>query len=117
MDPKSWITSPDPEGQALKAGPVQIMGVAMGGMEAAAKVDVSLDGGKTWNPARLVGPNLGKYAWRQFVFATTLKPGEYELACRTTDSTGTVQLATSPENTGGYLNSGWISHAIKVTVV
>jgi sulfite dehydrogenase len=89
----------------------------MGGMEAAAKVDVSLDGGKTWNPARLVGPNLGKYAWRQFVFATTLKPGEYELACRTTDSTGTVQLATSPENTGGYLNSGWISHAIKVTVV
>lgn len=117
MDPKSWITSPDPEGKAVKAGQVQIMGVALGGLNAVAKVDVSLDGGKTWKAARLVGPNLGKYAWRQFALAATLKPGQYEIACRTTDSTGKVQVATSPENTGGYLNSGWISHAVKVTVV
>ena len=117
MDPKSWVTHPAPDAGAVKAGTVQILGVAMGGLNAVAKVDVSLDGGKTWKAARLVGPNLGKYAWRQFALAANLKPGTYEVACRTTDATGKVQVATSPESTGGYLNSGWISHAIKVTVV
>ena len=117
MDPKSWITSPDPEGQAIKAGAVQILGVALGGLNAVAKVDVSIDGGKTWKAARLVGPNLGKYAWRQFALAANLKPGNYEIACRTTDSTGKVQVATSPENTGGYLNSGWILKIGKVLLM
>lgn len=117
MDPKSWITSPAPESGSVQAGTVQILGVALGGMNAVAKVDVSLDQGKTWKAARLVGPNLGKYAWRQFALGVTLKPGTYEIACRTTDANGKVQLATSPQNTGGYLNSGWVSHSIKVTVV
>ena len=117
MDPKSWITSPLPESGTLKAGaPIQIVGVAMGGMSAVGSVEVSTDGGKSWKPARLVGPNLGKYAWRQFAFSTQLKPGTYELACRTTDANGKVQVATSPENAGGYLNSGWTSHTVKVTV-
>lgn len=116
MEPKSWITSPLPESGTLKAGPVQIVGVAMGGMNAVASVEVSLDGGKSWKPARLVGPNLGKYAWRQFAFSTQLKAGTYELACRTTDASGKVQVAVSPENAGGYLNSGWVSHSVKVMV-
>lgn len=117
MEPKSWITSPLPESGSLKAGSVQIVGVAMGGMNAVASVEVSVDGGATWKPARLVGPNLGKYAWRQFAFSTQLAPGTYRLACRTTDASGKEQVATTPENAGGYLNSGWISHAVNVTVV
>ena len=117
MDPKSWVSFPLASDGPLQAGALQIQGLAMGGTQAVAKVDVSLDGGKTWKPARLVGPNLGKYAWRQFALGTSLKPGTYDIACRTTDATGRVQVATSPENTGGYLNSGWIAHAVKVTVV
>ncbi len=117
MDPKSWVNAPLASEGPIKAGTIQIQGVAMGGTQAVAKVDVSLDGGKSWKPARLVGPNLGKYAWRQFALATSLKPGTYDIACRTTDATGRVQVATSPENTGGYLNSGWIAHTVKITVV
>lgn len=116
MDAKSWVTSPSPESGPVKAGVVQITGVAMGGLEDVAKVDVSLDGGKTWQVARLVGPDLGKYAWRQFVLAATLKAGQYDVACRVTTKSGVDQVALSVENAAGYLNSGWQAHAVKITV-
>ena len=116
MDAKSWVTSPAPDNGPVKAGALQIMGVAMGGSDDIAKVDVSLDGGKTWQAARLVGPDLGKYAWRQFVLATNLKAGQYEVSCRVTTKSGVEQVAQSTENTGGYLNSGWVAHTIKIDV-
>lgn len=116
MAPKSWVTSPAPDSGPIKAGRVQIRGVAMGGTEAAAKVDVSLDGGKTWQPAKLVGPDLGKYAWREFVLPATLSPGVYAVACRTTDTAGRMQEDVSMDNAAGYLNSGWIAHVINITV-
>ena len=116
MAAKSWINSPGPEGGPVKAGKVQIRGVAMGGSVAVAKVDVSIDGGKTWQAARLVGPDLGKYAWRAFVLPATLQAGAYDLASRTTDAAGKVQEEESLENASGYLNSGWKAHAFKITV-
>jgi sulfite dehydrogenase len=116
MDAKSWVTSPSPDNGAIKAGAVQITGVAMGALEDIAKVDVSLDGGKTWQVARLVGPDLGKYAWRQFVLATTLKTGQYDVSTRVTTKSGVEQVAQSTENAAGYLNSGWMSHTVKITV-
>ena len=116
MDPKSWITSPVPEAGPAKRGWVQIQGVAMGGMQAPRRVEVSLDGGKTWSDASFIGPNLGRFAWRPFVLQTQLKPGTYTMASRVTDSQGRVQVETTPDNAGGYLNSGWLAHAVKVTV-
>lgn len=116
MDAKSWVTSPSPDSGPVKAGVVQITGVAMGGLEEVAKVDVSLDGGKTWQAARLVGPDLGKYAWRQFVLATTLKSGQYDVSCRVTTKSGVEQVALSTENAAGYLNSGWMAHTVKIDV-
>jgi sulfite dehydrogenase len=116
MDAKSWINSPAPEAGPARAGWVQINGVAMGGMNAVRRVDVSLDGGKTWREARLVGPDLGKYAWRNFVLQAELKPGTHVLASRATDDKGNVQVEASPDNAGGYLNSGWRSHAVTVVV-
>ena len=116
MDAKSWVTTPSPDNGPVKAGLVQITGVAMGGLEDVAKVDVSLDGGKTWQVARLVGPDLGKYAWRQFVLATNLKAGQYDVSCRVTTKAGVEQVATSTENAAGYLNSGWIAHTVKIDV-
>lgn len=116
MDPKSWINSPAPEAGVVKRGWVQIHGVALGGMQAPRRVDVSLDGGKTWREASFIGPNLGRYAWRPFVLQAQLKPGTYVMASRVTDSQGHVQVENTPDNAGGYLNSGWRAHAIQVTV-
>jgi sulfite dehydrogenase len=115
MGSKSWINGPGPD-SAVKAGWVQIHGVAMGGMNAVRRVDVSVDGGQTWREAKLVGPDLGKFAWRQFVLPVKLEPGKYELASRVQDSKFDWQVEATPDNSGGYLNSGWRAHAFGVTV-
>ncbi|RIY42081.1 sulfite oxidase [Neopusillimonas maritima] len=116
MPPKSWITSPSLPDTSLKAGPIVIGGVAMGGMDSPSKIEVSLDGGKSWQEARFVGPDLGKYAWRQFAFTADLKPGRYNLASRTTNAAGQTQPAERAENNRGYNNNSWQDHMVEITV-
>ncbi len=116
MGVKSWINSPDGKTTALKAGPAVIEGVAFGGMHGIKQVEVSSDGGKTWKQARLVGPDLGKYAWRQFALPVELQAGEHTLMSRATDTEGNVQAENRPENAGGYINTSWRDHALAVTV-
>jgi len=116
MTVKSWINSPNGEGGATAAGLMQIQGVAFGGLNAVKKVEVSIDGGKSWREARLVGPDMGKYAWRQFVLSARLPAGNYMLTSRATDSAGHVQPETRGENVSGYNNTSWADHAVKVTV-
>ena len=116
MNVKSWIDSPIPEGGTVKAGEVQISGVAFGGTDEVTKVEVSTDGGKSWKAARFVGPDLGRYAWRNFVLGVKLAPGTYTLASRATDKAGAVQPEQREENERGYNNNSWADHAVKVTV-
>lgn len=116
MSVKSWINSPIPEDGNQASGLVQIQGVAFGGMNAVKGVEVSIDGGKSWKQARLVGPDMGKYAWRQFVLQAQLPKGTYQLASRATDVKGNVQPETRGENQSGYNNTSWADHAVTVTV-
>lgn len=116
MSVKSWINSPNPDSGSLKAGMAQIHGVAFGGLNPVRGVEVSLDGGKTWQAARFVGPDLGKYAWRQFVLQARLPAGNHVLASRATDTAGNVQPEGRGENQSGYNNTSWADHAVKVTV-
>jgi sulfite dehydrogenase len=116
MNIKSWINSPFTDGGPVKPGKVQIQGVAFGGLHAVKGVEVSINGGKTWQQARFVGPDLGKYAWRQFVLETLLGSGSYTLASRATDTAGKSQPETRGENLSGYNNNSWADHAFKITV-
>ena len=116
MSVKSWINSPIPEDGNQAPGLVQIQGVAFGGMNAVKGVEVSIDGGKTWKQARLIGPDMGKYAWRQFALQADLPKGTYTLASRATDDKGNVQPETRGENQSGYNNTSWADHAVTVTV-
>ncbi|MBC7502813.1 MAG: sulfite oxidase [Herminiimonas sp.] len=116
LSTKSWINSPAPEGGVVPAGVTLIKGVAFGGINAVQSVDVSTDGGETWMAARFVGPDLGRYAWRQFVLSVRLAPGTYRIASRATDSQGIRQAERSIENTGGYNNASWRDHALQITV-
>ncbi len=116
MSVKSWINGPGTDGKPVTAGTVQIHGVAFGGMHAVSKVDVSVDGGKTWVAARMVGPDLGRFAWRQFALAVRLPAGSHTLVSRATDAAGNVQPEQRMENAAGYNNSSWVDHAVKVTV-
>jgi len=116
MDPKSWITGPGADGQAVKAGRAVVRGVAFGGMNAVKKVDVSIDGGKTWKQAALIGPDLGKYAWRQFALPVELSAGQHMLISRVEDTQGNVQVEKRADNAPGYVNSSWRDHALTVNV-
>jgi DMSO/TMAO reductase YedYZ molybdopterin-dependent catalytic subunit len=113
MSVKSWISQPL---EQMKAGRVLIQGVAFGGARAVKSVEVSLDGGLNWQPAPFVGPDLGPYAWRPFVLAVELKPGNYSLASRAIDVDGNVQPRERVDNERGYGHTGWEDHAVKVAV-
>ncbi len=116
MTVKSWINGPLSEQGPIKAGLVQVHGVAFGGTRAVQGVEVSADGGKTWQKAQLVGPDLGRFAWRQFVLPLQLAAGTHMLVSRATDAAGNVQPAEREENTGGYNNTSWRDHAVTLTV-
>lgn len=116
MTVKSWINSPIPDSGSVKSGRLQLHGVAFGGIHGVAKVEVSVDGGKSWSLARFVGPDLGRYAWRQFALSVELVSGSHIVASRATDTAGNVQPELRMENAGGYNNTSWLDHAVKVTV-
>ncbi|MBC7940820.1 MAG: hypothetical protein H7Z19_13840 [Chitinophagaceae bacterium] len=116
MSVKSWINSPNPDSAQRKTGPVQIHGVAFGGLDAIRRVEVTLDGGKSWRDARFVGPDLGRYAWRQFALMAHLPAGNHLLASRATDAAGKVQPPQRFESAGGYNNTSWLDHAVQAMV-
>jgi hypothetical protein len=77
-----------------------------------AQVGLSLDGGETWNPARLA-KSLDVDSWRQWVYEWDARPGQYTLQVRATDGEGETQTAKQapphPSGASGY-------HTIDVTV-
>jgi sulfite oxidase len=103
---KSLIVAPG-EGETVSVGPVSIQGVAWGGEAKVVKVEVSIDDGKTWEPARLLGEDL-PYAWRQWQFVWNARVGGmFSVLCRATDARGDMQPARSPWNPSGFLWNGW----------
>ncbi|WP_150910443.1 SorT family sulfite dehydrogenase catalytic subunit [Marinobacter halotolerans] len=113
MNVKSWVTAPLETGSS---GRNMIYGVAFGGTVALEKVDVSVDGGKTWKQARFLGPDLGPHAWRPFVMAANLQPGEHRIVSRATDVEGNSQPEGRTDNERGYGHNGWKDHGVTVAI-
>jgi DMSO/TMAO reductase YedYZ molybdopterin-dependent catalytic subunit len=86
------------------AGSCEITGRAWSGEGEIVRVDVSADGGVTWDPASL-GEALGRWAWRSWSYTWDATPGEHELCCRARDSAGNEQPLDAPWNLGGYMNN------------
>ena len=116
MNLKSFITHPAGESPTVRAGVAQVYGVAWSGGSPVTAVEVSLDGGKTWHSAEFFGPNLGRYAWRNFMVPVRFTSGSYELASRAIAADGQVQPELRVDNERGYAHNGWRDHAVKVTV-
>lgn len=77
---------------ALSLGTHTLTGWAWGAEEVA-RVEVSHDGGKTWQKAQLDRPR-SSYSWQQFRATwNAVTPGEYVLMCRAVDAAGRVQPA------------------------
>ena len=88
----------------------------MGGTKKVKSVKVSVDGGSSWKKAKFIGPDLGKYAWRQFVFETTLSSGKYNIASLASNGKD-KQPELRMENRRGYAHNGWKDHSVNITVV
>ncbi len=90
------------DGDMLAARPRELVGVAFSGEAGIEKVEVSVDGGASWAPAKLDGPAT-PYGFRVFRFPWRPAEGRHVLACRATDANGAVQPEAPEWNPAGYL--------------
>jgi len=96
------------DGETVAAGPVEVTGYAFaGGERHVARVDVSLDGSRSWSQAELLD-DLGRWAWRHWRITVELAPGEHEILVRAWDSSA----ATQPEDEAALWNpKGYVNNA------
>lgn len=100
---RSLIVTPAANAVLSVNRPVEITGVAFSGGYGIRDVLVSVNGGKSWDEARLVKES-GKYSWTQWSYNwRPSNPGEYVLMARATDSFGESQPLDSIWNPAGYL--------------
>ena len=89
----------------LEAGPCELEGRAWSGWAPITRVEVSTDGGDTWEDAALDDP-VGEHGWQRWGYRwDAATPGEHELLSRATDGAGNTQPDVVEWNTGGYVNN------------
>ena len=105
MVPRSFITNFG-QGAKLKANAsVELRGMAMGGDNGVAKVEVSGDDGRTWHDAKL-GKDEGPYSFRQWTARIAMgAAGPARLAVRCTNTKGEVQPDTPNWNPSGFMRN------------
>jgi len=79
-----------------------VQGVAWSNGSPVAKVEISDDGGKSWNTAKLMGSGT-KYGFRKFSYSWKATKGEHSLIARATDAAGRAQPIQEDWNPSGYL--------------
>ncbi|GAA4932306.1 sulfite oxidase [Streptomyces coeruleoprunus] len=93
--------------RVVRPGPVRLEGRAWSGRAPLTGVEVSTDGGATWDPAVLDPPDPGgdsRWAWRRWHADWTAVPGHHVLAVRATDEEGD-QPSGPLWNRGGFANN------------
>ena len=118
MQPRSLMVPPGiPEfmtrDRTVAAGEVLLQGRAWSGHAPVEQVEVSSDGGETWDAAELE-PAGEPWAWRAWSYRWSADPGEHVLCCRARDEAGNEQPHDPPWNLGGYANNA--VQAVRVTV-
>ena len=111
MHVKSLITAPR-DGERVTVGTAHVTGVAWTGTGTVERVEVSSDGGTTWQPARFTSePRPG--TWRLWeADAPIPSAGEQHLRVRATDTNGRTQPQHATPNPGGYGNNS--IHQVRV---
>jgi DMSO/TMAO reductase YedYZ molybdopterin-dependent catalytic subunit len=88
----------------VEPGPTTLSGRAWSGHGLMERVEVSTDGGSTFNAA-VLEPPLGPNAWRGWQYTWDATPGEHILSSRATDAAGNTQPLDPPWNLKGYANN------------
>jgi sulfite oxidase len=104
------------DGAYLPAGLTTISGYAVGrGGRPAERIEVSVDGGRSWAEAALRGVRR-QWTWQLWSVTLRLSPGPQAIIARATDSEGHTQPADVSEtwNYKGYMNNAWHRIAVEV---
>jgi DMSO/TMAO reductase YedYZ molybdopterin-dependent catalytic subunit len=109
----SRIDVPNSDQGAAKVGLVTVAGIAFGGDKGISTVEVSSDGGTTWQEATLKDP-LGRFTWRLWRYTWKAPPGEHQLQVRATNGAGELQTSIVSDTLPNGA-TGW--HSITVTVI
>nr|WP_306264306.1 sulfite dehydrogenase [Pararhizobium sp. IMCC3301] len=113
MDAKSVITNPSPQAPLMHdKGQTVLTGLAWSGRGTIARVDISLDGGRNWQTARIDGPSLDKSVHR-FYFDFDWDGRPLLLQSRAIDSTGYVQPTKSDLRAVRGVNSIYHNNGIQ----
>jgi DMSO/TMAO reductase YedYZ molybdopterin-dependent catalytic subunit len=90
---------------------IQVGGHAYAGTRGVSGVEVSTDGGDSWQAATLSEPLAGQDVWRQWMFEYDPPGSTHEVIARAIEDDGTVQTS---EETGSAPSgpSGWVSRTI-----
>src|SRR5215468_1459174 len=113
MQVKAEIARPA-EGEIVAANTsVCVRGAAWACDAEITKVELSTDGGATWNDAKLAGESK-RNAWRfwEFDWRTPAQTGKQTLLARATDSRGRTQPASRDADRGTYM----INHLLPIEV-
>jgi DMSO/TMAO reductase YedYZ molybdopterin-dependent catalytic subunit len=96
--------------------PVTVRGLAWGGADPAAGVDISVDDGNTWIPATITA-SRGRWSAAGFTCSIPagLPRGLRRISARTTDGAGHVQPWQARYNRLGYANNGIHTVTIDLT--
>lgn len=93
MGVKTLILDPLDEDSPLPAGSIAARGLAWSGEGAVTRVEVSVDGGTTWNDAH-VEESHDRWMWVRWTYVFDASPGRYKIMARATDENGRVQPVT-----------------------
>jgi DMSO/TMAO reductase YedYZ molybdopterin-dependent catalytic subunit len=113
MQVKAEIARPS-EGEIVAASSnVRVHGAAWASDGEITKVELSTDGGATWNETKFAGKSKPN-AWRlwEFDWRTPSKPGQASLIARATDSRDRTQPAQRDRDRGTYM----INHLLPIAV-
>ena len=113
MQVKAEIAKPV-EGETVPANSsVRVHGAAWTSDGEIRKVELSIDGGATWNEANLLGePKLNAWRLWEFNWQTPAAPGKQALIARATDSLGRTQPVLRNPDRGTYM----INHLLPIEV-
>lgn len=113
MPVKSIIAWPT-EGETVRSGSHMVFGFAWSGFGQVERVEVSTDGQRTWQAARLTRGD-GPLAWTRWELAwSPPSAGEATLSVRATDSAGHVQPTEVAWNKFGYQMNAILTRRVRV---
>uniref|UniRef100_Q07M25 Sulfur dehydrogenase subunit SoxC n=1 Tax=Rhodopseudomonas palustris (strain BisA53) TaxID=316055 RepID=Q07M25_RHOP5 len=116
MDAKSVVTNPSPQAPLKHKGRNVLTGVAWSGRGHIKRVDVSIDGGRNWQAARLDGPVLDR-SMARFYVDFDWNGQEMMVQSRAMDSTGYVQPSKDELRKVRGVNSIYHNNGIQTWLV